>query len=198
MQGRVRNAGFTGELLESQITPSFAEELSQLLCQSISHALNVAADAVPQVGYFALQFILRSVKMIREIHQSSLMETERVKMKAIAKCLYLAVLTCFAFSGCDKPKVTGLQCSVNEGAIFSDDVHYVNSSGKDLTEVHVTMTLTGENGDSRQFQRNCPAWGLGTTQDFHIPAGASVVRIQRVELSGNCAQGSISEVWIKH
>ena len=50
VQGRVGNASFARELLESQITPAFAEELSQLLCQSICHDWDFAADAVPQVG----------------------------------------------------------------------------------------------------------------------------------------------------
>jgi hypothetical protein len=37
MQGRVGNACFTGKLLESQFTPLFTKELSELLCQSVCH-----------------------------------------------------------------------------------------------------------------------------------------------------------------
>ena len=50
VQGRVGNTGFARELLESQITPAFAEELRQLLCQSICHDWDFAAEPVPQVG----------------------------------------------------------------------------------------------------------------------------------------------------
>jgi hypothetical protein len=63
VQGRIADAGFAGELLESEVTPAFAEELSELLCQSICHDRNLDAERVPQVGYFALRTVLKGVKM---------------------------------------------------------------------------------------------------------------------------------------
>lgn len=77
MQGRVGDAGFAGELLESQISPAFAKELSQLLCQSICHDWDFAAERVPQVGYLALRSVFDSLKSYHRIHQNELMENER-------------------------------------------------------------------------------------------------------------------------
>jgi hypothetical protein len=109
--------------------------------------------------------------------------------------LLLAVLLC-ALAGCSR-SVTGLQCSLDEGWLISDDVYFTNSSGQELTEVRVTMTLTGENGAQRSIQKYWATWHLGDKQHIAISVDNSVPKIQRVDLSGSSDQGSISQSWVK-
>jgi len=99
--------------------------------------------------------------------------------------------------GCSPKQVTGLQCSLDEGWLISDDIYFTNSSGHDLSEVRVTMTLTGETGATRSVQRYWATWHLGEKQQITISASDSVIKIQRVDLTGSSDQGSISQSWVK-
>ncbi len=99
--------------------------------------------------------------------------------------------------GCSPKQVTGLQCSLDEGWLISDEVYFTNSSGQELSNVHITMTLTGDRGTSRSYQRYWATWHLGDKQMFSISADDSVIHIQRVDLTGSSDQGSISQSWVK-
>jgi len=104
----------------------------------------------------------------------------------------------FVFKPSPAPlRVTGIQCSLDEGWLISDDIYFINSSGHDLSEVHVTMTLTGETGAQRSVQRYWAVWHLGEKQQITIAASDTVIKIQRVDLSGSCDQGSIRESYVK-
>ena len=121
-------------------------------------------------------------------------------MKTNTLFLVLTVLLSFGLVGCDPkplPNVVGIQCSLDEGAFISDDIYFTNSAGKDLTEVHFTMTLTGENGVSKKFTRYWASWHLGDKQHISLSLSESVVKIQRIDISGTCDQGSITDSWVK-
>ena len=120
-------------------------------------------------------------------------------MNTSVKIIGLLTLICGLITGCDSPPpvVSGLRCSLDEGWLISDDVFITNENTKNLTEVHVTMTLTGEKGDKREITRYWAIWHSGEQQKISIPASESVIKIQRVELSGKCGQGSIGYYWTK-
>ena len=120
-------------------------------------------------------------------------------MKPAIKTLSLLIVLHIMLTGCSKPPppVSGLHCSVDEGWLISDDVYFTNKSGKDLTEVHVTMTLIGEKGDQQPINRYWANWHSGEIQHISISGSISVVGIQKVQLSGRCDQGIISDSWVK-
>lgn len=101
-----------------------------------------------------------------------------------------------SLAGCSRSRVTGLQCSLDEEWLISDGVCFTNSSGRDLTEVRVTMTLTGEKGAKTSIKSYWPTWPLGEMQQISIPVDNRLPKIERVDLSGRCNQGSIEQYWV--
>jgi hypothetical protein len=109
----------------------------------------------------------------------------------------LLTLLLTILAGCSRSSISGIQCSVDEGWLISDDIYFVNSSGRELSDVRVIITLTGENGARSSVERYWATWKLGDKQHVSVSVGNSVPRIQRVELSGGCDQGLILQSWVK-
>ena len=132
------------------------------------------------------------------VNQYHATHTSNHENKTHASKLVLLVAALVALAGgCSRSSISGIQCSLDEGWLISDDIYFINSSGRDLSEVRVTMTLTGETGAQKAIQRYWSTWHLGDKQHISIAPGDSVIKTQRVDLSGNCDQGSIGQSWVK-
>lgn len=84
-----------------------------------------------------------------------------------------------------------LSCTLDEGQFISHDVYLTNTSGEDLTEVHLSIELVGENA-SPTVQRYWSRWSLGVQQDVSVSVD-DVKNIQRVYVTGTADQGRISQ-----
>lgn len=87
------------------------------------------------------------------------------------------------------PKKLKLTYVMNEGWLVEHDFVISNTSGEDLTDVHMTLEFIGEDA-SPEITRYWAEWPLGTKRTVSFPV-ESVSRIQRINVSGSADQGII-------
>ena len=79
----------------------------------------------------------------------------------------------------------------SSGTLISHDLYVTNSSGKDLTEVHLKVTFVGEDA-SPTVERYWSSWTLGETRDVEISVD-KVHRIQALSIAGSADEGVFSD-----
>lgn len=110
-----------------------------------------------------------------------------------------AVIAGGALGGCDRvSSLAGLEqlqvtLKVSEGVLFSHDFILTNTSGKSLSEVHMSIQVFGENA-APVLERYWASWPLGGEQTFSVPVD-QVKNLQRVALRGRADQGRFDLTW---
>jgi len=118
-------------LLESEISALFTEELGQLFRQSfLCHDWDFGADAVPQVGYFALRFVLNRLKYRHPINQNDLVESEMVTMKRFlpALCSLFLALSARAQTNAINETNTGTPQALTQKTEHAEDYYNLGNS----------------------------------------------------------------------
>lgn len=77
------------------------------------------------------------------------------------------------------------------GTLMVHDLYVTNTSGEDLSEVHVTVTFIGENA-TEKVTRYWMNWPLGEKQDVQMSVD-KVRNVQRILVQGKCDQGVFSD-----
>lgn len=75
----------------------------------------------------------------------------------------------------------------DSGQVISHDLFMTNASGKDLSDVHMSFEVLGDNGPSR-LERYWPDWPIGGTKHVQIPVSKIRV-IYRIVVDGRTDQG---------
>ena len=97
--------------------------------------------------------------------------------------------------GCPSPPlISGLECSIDKGLVWHD-VYLINESGKDLHEVKVVLTLTGEDDQPRTESRYYALWSNGQTIKTPLSEENSPYNVQKISLVGSCTEGKIDSSW---
>jgi hypothetical protein len=87
------------------------------------------------------------------------------------------------------PKELNLAYGFDEGWLLNHDFFLTNTSGENLTEVHLRITFVGEDG-SPSVDRYWAAWSLGQKEQVSIPVD-KVKNVQRIQVAGRADQGVI-------
>jgi hypothetical protein len=82
---------------------------------------------------------------------------------------------------------------ISEGWLVSHDLYLTNTTGEDLTEVHLRVKVVGEDG-APTIQRYWERWPLGGRQSCTV-AMSDVKNIQRVEITGRADQGRFDQTF---
>jgi len=82
---------------------------------------------------------------------------------------------------------------ISEGWFVSHDLYLTNTTGEDLTEVHLRVKVVGEDG-APTIQRYWERWPLGARQSCTV-AMSDVKNIQRVEITGRADQGRFDQTF---
>lgn len=119
------------------------------------------------------------------------MKERQIKPMIIALTIFLVSIGC---ASCQN-KVEGIKAKLDEGVLWHD-VELTNESGKDLHEVKIAISLTGENGDVKSESRYFAVWPNGRKQRVSFEIKNSPRNVQKIEILGKCDEGSISSYWI--
>jgi hypothetical protein len=93
-------------------------------------------------------------------------------------------------------QITKIDCSVEKGWLITDAYYFTNNS-KPLTEVHLTITLTGDSGVPGTLEKYWANWGVGEQKSAETSVNSQWHRIEKVEIAGRCDQGKIAHVWVQ-
>ncbi|HKS28139.1 MAG TPA: hypothetical protein VJS44_09980 [Pyrinomonadaceae bacterium] len=113
--------------------------------------------------------------------------------------LFLIALSFLTF-GCRK-KVTGIEYRLDPGTAVQGvklgwhNIYFANRSGQDLHEVHLTVTVLGEDGTPVEEKKYYAAWLNGQTVEVSLSREKSPINVQKVSLSGTCDEGEIDYNW---
>lgn len=116
-----------------------------------------------------------------------------------AATLMLAAAVSLA-AACQR-RVEGIEYSLDESRPVAGfktlwhDIHLTNRSGRDLHEVRLTLTLVGEDGRPRAEQKYYVLWPDGQRMTVSLSRENSPVNVQKVTLTGECAEGLIDYAW---
>lgn len=114
--------------------------------------------------------------------------------------LLIMSIIILGLAGCGKKEnrkqIDGITSRMSEGSIISDEIYFTNSSGKDLTDVNVVITLTGIKGNKAKTKRYWPTWRLSEKKEVSFSMSDSVFKIQKFDMVGSCNEGSFNMSWI--
>lgn len=111
------------------------------------------------------------------------------------------MLTAVSPAAACQRRVEGIEYSLDESRPVAGfktlwhDIHLTNRSGRDLHEVRLTLTLVGEDGSPRAEQKYYALWPEGQRMMASLSRENSPVNVQKVSLTGECAEGRINYAW---
>jgi hypothetical protein len=103
----------------------------------------------------------------------------------------MVVLT---IAGCQKT-INGFSFKLDKGEWWHD-VYLTNTSGEDLHEVNVTLTLIGENGKPCSENRYYSRWGKEQTVKVSLSVSNSPDNVQKISFAGSSTEGPINSTWV--
>ncbi len=114
------------------------------------------------------------------------------KLIAIAVILALAGAGWYFFLG-PGSRITAISSSFVAGALVMDEVSFTNDTGKDLTEVNLTLTVYGDRGEVKTHTLYWAVWKAGESKVQKLPKMGSdgVAKVEKYELTGTSDQGQI-------
>jgi hypothetical protein len=120
-------------------------------------------------------------------------------MRRNISVLFLIALSLLTF-GCRK-KVAGIEYRLDPGTVVQGvkvgwhNIYFTNRSGQDLHEVHLIVTITGEDGTPVNEQKYYALWHNNQTVEVSLSREKSPINVQKVSLSGTCDEGEIDYNW---
>jgi hypothetical protein len=89
------------------------------------------------------------------------------------------------------PQIEDISYRLDEG-IFSHDVYFSNEGSRDLHEVNISISLTGETGEQKSETRYFAIWTTKQAQKISFQVGNSPRNVQKITIKGSCKEGEIN------
>lgn len=118
------------------------------------------------------------------------------RRKILVALVATALLT---MSGCVEkkqppPQISRFACRLDKG--LWHDLYITNQSGLKLNEVTITVTIIGEDGKAHSEKRYYAVWSPDKTNNVSLQMINSPVSVQKISMTGSCAEGQIAASWV--
>jgi hypothetical protein len=93
-------------------------------------------------------------------------------------------------------RIDGITAILDEGEFIWHDFYFYNRSDKDLHEVKITVSVTGETGRQQSKSVYFAVWPSGQRQLVQFPVNDATRNVQKYSLTGSCNEGNVDSYWL--